>query len=402
VIHAVGVGMIMPTTMTMVYAVVPRERIGSAMGIFGLAMMVAPAAGPTLGGYLVEYINWRWVFTINLPIGVIGTFLALALLPEFPRNKIGSFDAWGFITSALGLFCMLFALSQGSDWGWTSFRIVMLFYIAFSFLLLFVYHELTTPFPLLELRVFKYATFSIGNMMMMMLNVVMFAGIYYITYYLQTVRGLGAFHAGIIMLPPALVSAFMLPISGRMFDRLGPKIPVGGGLLVLGVMTYFLTKMDVMTPVYHIVIWNMLRCVGIGMAMMPMQTAIMSQLPQSLVGRGSAITNIVSRVSSSLGLAALTVFVTNQMTNHAAYLTWTASGANLSSLLADHQLSASTAAALLQVKISQMAFVQALQELFLIVTICTIIAAIPVVFLKSGQGGHQEAKTEAAENLSET
>ena len=109
VLQALGGGMIMPTTMAMIYRMVPKKRIGSAMGIFGIALLVAPAIGPALGGYLVEYVNWRWIFTINLPIGVIGILLSLFLLPEFQTREAGRLDIGGALTAATGLFCLLLA-----------------------------------------------------------------------------------------------------------------------------------------------------------------------------------------------------------------------------------------------------------------------------------------------------
>ncbi len=115
VIQAFGGGMIMPTTMAMIFRMVPRTQVGSAMGILGIGLMVAPAIGPTLGGYLVEYVDWRWIFTINLPVGAIGILLALFVLPEFKSKHPGRLDIAGGLTAAGALFCLLLALSKGAD-----------------------------------------------------------------------------------------------------------------------------------------------------------------------------------------------------------------------------------------------------------------------------------------------
>ena len=116
-LQAVGGGMIMPTTMAMVFRMVPKTQFGSAMGIFGIALLVAPAIGPTLGGYLVEYVDWRWIFTINLPVGVIGILLSLFVLPEFQSKHPGKLDIARGLTSAGGLFCLLLALTKGAGLG---------------------------------------------------------------------------------------------------------------------------------------------------------------------------------------------------------------------------------------------------------------------------------------------
>ena len=385
VVQALGGGMIMPTMMSMVYSVVPREKMGSAMGIFGLTMLVAPAIGPTLGGYLVEYVSWRWIFTVNLPIGIIGTFLAIYSLPDFPAKDAGKFDVAGFLLSSVGLFCLLLALSQGQDWGWTSFPIVMLLYGSVALLGLFAFHELTTTNPLLDLRVFKYPTFLLGNLMLVVVTIGMFGGLFYIPFFLQTVRGMGALQVGLLMLPPALVSAFMLPIAGRLYDKVGPKIPVGTGILLLSFATYLFTKIDVDTPLSTIVAWNMLRALGMGMTMMPLQTALMSVLPPEQIGRGSAITNIISRIASSMGIAVLTLILTNRLAFHSAYLTWTISAQNLAGLAATGLANQQTLMMLLQMNIAKIAFVQGLNEMFYITAIISALAFIPVFFIKKGE-----------------
>lgn len=392
VVQALGGGMIMPTMMAMIYQVVPREKIGSAMGIFGLTMLVAPAIGPTLGGYLVEYVNWRWIFTINIPVGIIGTFLAARVLPEFKIKGADKFDMWGFLTSSSGLFCLLLALSQGQDWGWTSEPIVLLLYGAVGLLGLFVYHELTTEAPLLDLRVFKYPVFTLGNLMLVVITIGLFGGLFFIPFFLQSVRGMGALDVGLLMLPPALVSAVMLPIAGRMYDKVGPIPSVSVGTLLVAGGTFLFTRIDINTSLSTIVVWNMVRSLGMGLTMMPLQTTIMSVLPPDQVGRGSAITNIISRVASSLGLAILTLILNNRVAYHQAYLIWTASGSNLSSLMANSGNNSSLVSYLLQMNIGTMSFVQALNEMFFVTAAVSLLAFFPVFFLPRGKQGGKKGE----------
>ncbi|MHB1651863.1 MAG: DHA2 family efflux MFS transporter permease subunit [Desulfitobacteriaceae bacterium] len=392
VVQALGGGMIMPTMMAMVYSVVPREKMGSAMGLFGLTMLVAPAIGPTLGGYLVEYVSWRWIFTVNLPIGIIGTFLAIVVLPEFPRREAGRFDLVGFLLSSAGLFCLLLALSQGQDWGWTSEKTVLILYFGIAFLGLFGYHELTTPNPLLDLTVFKYPTFLLGNLMLVVVTIGMFGGLFYIPFFLQVVRGMGALKVGLLMLPPALTSAIMLPIAGRLYDRYDPKIPVGTGILLLSYATYLFTKIDIDTSLSTIIWWNMLRALGMGMTMMPLQTALMSVLPSEQIGRGSAITNIIRQVASSFGIAVLTLILTNRVAVHSAYLRWTVSGQNLAGIAASGLADQQTIRAILQGNIAKVSFVQALNEMFYLTAFISILAFIPVFFIRKGDGGRKQGE----------
>lgn len=299
IIQAIGGGMIMPTMMAMIYTIVPKGKIGQASGLIGVTMMVAPAIGPTLGGYLVEYVSWRWIFTINLPVGVMAVFLSWLLLPEIPSHReAGSFDILGFITSSSGLFCLLLALTQGQDLGWTSLPITLLIWVSCGLLSIFVYHELTTPNPLLDLSIFKIPIFSIGNIMMAIMNIVMFSALFYVPFFLQSIRGMGALDVGILMLPPALVSAIMMPISGILYDRIGARIPVTVGVVVTTISVYLFSHIDVNTPLRTIILWNCLRQGGMSLSMMPLQSAFMTVLPSELVGRGSAISNIIGRVAS--------------------------------------------------------------------------------------------------------
>jgi EmrB/QacA subfamily drug resistance transporter len=190
VIQALGGGMIMPTTMTMIKKIVPKNKFGSAMGIIGIALLMGPAIGPTVGGYLVEYIDWRWIFTINLPIGVVGILLSYFFLPEISTNKVGKLDITGGLASAIMLFTLLLTLSKGADWGWTSEPTVLLFYISAVSFILFIYMELTSENPLLNIRVFKYTTFAMANIMSIITNIALFSGVFFIPLFLQNIRGL--------------------------------------------------------------------------------------------------------------------------------------------------------------------------------------------------------------------
>lgn len=389
VVQAIGGGMIMPTTMAMIYSLVPRHRIGSAMGIFGLTILFAPALGPTIGGYLVEYVNWRWIFTINLPVGIAGVLLAIAFLPELGQKKAGKFDIWGFLTSAISLFCLLFALSEGQDWGWTSLSILLLFYTSFVTAILFVYHEMTTPEPLLDLRVFKYPSFLIGNTLLMVLTVCLFARLFFIPFFLENVRGLGAFSTGLILMPSALEGAILMPISGRLYDKIGPKIPVTLGIFFLFCGTYLFTKIDTSTSMLTIIKYNMVFSLGMGFAMMPLQTAVMVDLSQAEIGRGSAITNIVSRVSSAMGTAVLTVILVKKEAFHSAFLTWHVSGQNLHKILSSTSVGSNTVLMLLETRLIKVSFVQSLRDMFYITVVISFLAFCLSFLLPNKRSQHK-------------
>ncbi len=320
VLQALGGGLIMPITMAMVYRIVPRQKIGTAMGFWGLAIIVAPAIGPTLGGYLVEYVNWRLIFYINVPIGIVGVFLALLYVPPFPRITGGRFDATGFVVVAGGLFGLLLALSEGQTWGWGSESIVLLLMGSGLLLLFFVLWELRVPQPLLDLRVFRFGSFGLSNILVVLVTVAMYSGIFYVPLFLQTIAGFGAMKTGLIMMPAALASAIMMPVSGRIYDKIGARPLVFAGMTLLAVTTYLLHNLSANTSVGDVVFWLTLRGFGMGMAMMPVTTAGMSAVPTEHVGGASAINNIMQRVAGSFGLAALTALLERQAAMHAQML----------------------------------------------------------------------------------
>ena len=171
------------------------------MGIFGIALLVAPAIGPTLGGYLVEYVDWRWIFTINLPIGVIGMLLCLLHPARVPVQAPWQAGCRGSPHLGDGPFLPAPGPQQGADWGWGARETVLLFLVSFFSFVLFIYLELTSENPLLDLRAFKYRRFTLANLMVIVTKIGMFSGLFFLPLFLQSFRGIGAMETGLLMLP---------------------------------------------------------------------------------------------------------------------------------------------------------------------------------------------------------
>ena len=302
IVQAVGGGLIMPAVQAMMVRMVPRQQLGAASGIFGMAVLLAPAIGPTLGGYLVEYIDWRWIFTINIPVGVIGVFLALLRVPKVAPTPTGRFDWWGAISIATALFTLLLATSEGQSWGWGSEGIVLLFYTCAVSLGFFIWWELRVPEPLLNLRLFRHSTFTIANILLMIISISLFGVLFYLPVYLQSVRGIGAFQSGLLQLPPALLTGMVLPIAGRLYDRIGPKVLVPVGLLLIAAGMYLFKNLTIDTALGVIVAWNAVRSVGMGLAMIPTQSSAVSEIPAAQAGQASAITNVINRLGGAFGV----------------------------------------------------------------------------------------------------
>jgi EmrB/QacA subfamily drug resistance transporter len=312
VLQAIPGGILPVVTLTILYKIVPRGKIGSAMGMYGLGIVVAPAIGPTLGGYLVEYVDWRLIFFINVPVGILGVVAALMVLPAYRGARAGRFDVLGFLTIATGLFSLLLALTEGQDWGWTSYPTLILLTVGVLSMALFVVVELEVDEPLLDVRVFRHWAFTNSLLLVAVLSIGLFTVLFYVPLFFQQAQGLGAFETGLLLLPQALVMAVAMPIAGQLYDRIGPRWPAAIGLLVTAVGTYLLCTTTVDSSNSSVMWLLTLRAAGMGLCMMPIMTGGLSVVPPSQVSQASAFNNVVQRTTAALGLAVLTAMVTNQ------------------------------------------------------------------------------------------
>lgn len=391
VLQAIGGGAIMPVSMAMNYRIVPRDKIGLALGIWGIAISMGPAIGPTLGGYLVDNFSWQMIFTINIPIGIFAVLLSGLLLPPTPGRSDLHFDLPGFILSAGGCFAILLALSEGQDKGWTSEYIVMLLTAGIFAMVLFILWELVCPEPMLDVRLMRNPVFAASIAGTSIITIGLFSAVFLIPIYAQNLLGYTPMQTGLLMMPMALTMGVMMPISGRLFDRLG-AVPLSlTGLAVLIYATYLLHDLSLETSYHHLQFLMILRAVGLGLCMMPLNTAGMNAIPRALVGRASALNNLARQISASMGIAYLTYVMLERQTEHAAWLAGTVaySSAGTMSILSRLQAhfagilpgGAGREAALgaISMLAQQKAMMLAIQDTFL-VSMVIVIFAIPVVF----------------------
>lgn len=328
VVQALGGGMLIPVSMSLIYRIVPRQMIGMAMGIWGIAATTAPAIGPTLGGYLVDYYSWHLIFTINIPVGVVAALLSYAFIEETPPIPNIKFDVIGCVLCCSGLFALLLALSQGQDKGWTSQYIVTLFVLAGFVLLTFCLWEFYTPHPMLDIRLLTNGVFAASIAATSMTTVAMFAAIFLVPLYCQSLQGLTPMQTGMLMMPMALAMGFMMPIGGKLFDKIG-AFPLGVvGLIIAGYFTYRLSFITLETSYHELQLLLVMRAVGLGLGMMPISTAGMNTIPPMLVGRASAINNLFRQIAASLGIAYMTYIMLDRQAHHAV---WLADGVNWTS-----------------------------------------------------------------------
>src|SRR5262245_54515392 len=247
VIQGLGGGMIQPLGMATLFRITPPERRGAVMGMFALPVMVAPILGPTLGRYLVEYVDWRRVFFLNLPVGALALFLGTVLLRETPTMPSLRFDLPGFLLAALFSCAVLLAMNDAPDVGWSDPAVIAKLWIGAASLGAFIWWELRTQQPLLNLRLFAIPMFSVGALVNFVNTVGLFGAIFLLPVFLQNLRGLGAMQTGLLLFPQALASGVSVVLGGRIYDKVGPRPPVIAGLIVLGVSTWLLSRLDLAT-----------------------------------------------------------------------------------------------------------------------------------------------------------
>lgn len=391
VIQAIGGGMMMPVSMAMIYYIVPREKIGMALGIWGVTAMVAPSIGPTLGGYLVDNFSWQWIFTINIPIGIAAVFLSMAVLEETPLKAGLKADFPGIILCAAGCFALLLALSEGQDKGWTSLYIVNLFIFSGFTLALFVIWELITDQPMLDIRLLKNITFAASLVCVSIATIGLFSAIFLIPLFVQNVQGLTPLQTGLLMMPAALASGIMMPISGKLFDEIGALPLCLVGLTVTAITTFQLHTITYDISYREVQMILVVRALGLGLCMMPLTTAGMNTIPQFLIGRASAMGNLVRQISASFGIAYLTYVMLHRQDYHAAVIadsvSWTSPVAagvmqQLQGLLSQAGYSPQGAAGILRGLVLREALIRGLADAFVVSSVIIVIA-IPFVFLLS-------------------
>ncbi|TCI24293.1 DHA2 family efflux MFS transporter permease subunit [Exiguobacterium sp. SH5S4] len=313
-IQAVGASTMGPLLMNVMLVSFPREKRGTAMGIFGLVMITAPAIGPTLSGYIVEYYNWRVLFEMILPLAIIGLGLAIWKAENvMVQNKDQSLDYLSLVLSTLGFGGILYGVSSASSDGWDNPIVLTTMIVGLVALIAFVVRQLNMEKPLLDLRAYKYPMFALASIIAMVNAVAMFSGMILTPAYVQSVRGISPLDSGLMLLPGAIIMGIMSPITGKLFDKFGPKLLSITGLTITAISTYMLANVQLDSTYTYIVTTYTLRMFGMSMVMMPILTNGLNQLPTSLNPHGTAINNTAQQVSGAIGTAVL-VTIMNSVT----------------------------------------------------------------------------------------
>lgn len=324
VIQGLGGAALFPLSITLLFREFPPQERGMAMGIFGVPALLAPALGPTLGGYLVTYAGWQLIFYINVPVGIAAITLAFIFLREYRPEGRTRFDFLGFFFAALGLASILYALSSASTDGWGSGTVLGFLFGGLLALAIFVTAELMIANrggqPLLDLRLFRNGPFRAGIIANVFVIFSLFSALFLFPIYLQELRFLSAFQAGLILLPQALASMVSVIVGGRLVDRFGVRAVMIPGLLILAFATWQLTFITIYSPYSWIQLMLILRGLALGLTVQPLTVAMMAEIPPRELAQASSISTVNRAVASSLGIAIIATLVQTQTALHFGHL----------------------------------------------------------------------------------
>lgn len=319
VLQGIVGGAIQPVGQAILFEAFPPDKRGMSMALVGIGAMFAPMIGPTAGGYLVDYLNWRWIFYVNLIPGLFATFLAFSILRESTLKHV-KFDGLGFGSMAIFLVTFLLGISQGNSKGWDSNYIVGLFALAFVSFCVFLVVEFWVAEPVVDLRLFKYGTYTAGTFASIALGIGLFGGLFLLPVFLQNLMGFDAVQTGLLMMPSGLIMGIMMPISGAILSRTDPRIPLVVGLIIMGSSLLLQSHMSPDTSIPTLLIWTSLRSVGMALCFPAMNQTSLGAVPIQKIGQASGLFNVTRQIGGSFGIAILSTTLTQRQIFHTAIL----------------------------------------------------------------------------------
>ncbi|QQK75244.1 multidrug efflux MFS transporter [Salicibibacter cibarius] len=309
IVQASGSGIMLPLLMTVLLAIIPVERRGTAMGLMGIVISFGPAIGPTLSGWLLEHFQWRALFITVLPIVLITMTMASIFLKNVTELGKPKLDVPSIILSSFGFGAFLYGFSTASESGWNSPSVLLCIVGGAVIIGLFILRQFRLRSPMLEFRVFKFHIFALAITITMAVLISLIGAETLLPLYMQNVLGFSPLESGLMLLPGAIVIGIMSPITGRLFDKFGAKWLAIIGLSIVTVTTFLFTDLSLETSFTFLTIVYAIRMFGLSFALMPVMTSALNQLPVKWYAHGSAMANTMQQISASIGTAILVTLV---------------------------------------------------------------------------------------------
>jgi len=323
VIQGIGGGVLIPVSQAILRETFPPDEQGKAMGLYGFGVVLGPAFGPTLGGWLTDHFSWPWIFYINVPIGILNTLMVMRYIKDPPylvREK-GKIDFLGLGLMTLGLGALQILLERGEREAWFESDMIRVLLIAsLAALALFIWRELTCEKPAVDLRILKDVNFSSGSLIGGLLGMGLFGSLFLLPMFLQQLLGYPALDSGIALMPRSLAMAVAMPIAGRFYNRVGPRILIGSGLVVTAVSFYQLSCLSLNVGYMDFFLPQFLQGVGFGLIFVALSTAALSTIERQNMTSAAGLFNVVRQVFGSIGIAIAASQLTKAMTGYHALL----------------------------------------------------------------------------------
>lgn len=309
--QGVGAALMLPATLSIISATFEPHERGAAIGIWAGVSAMGLALGPLAGGLIIEGIDWRWIFYVNIPIGLIGIVSAQLLIRESrDTSHEQALDPAGLVLSGVALFALTFGLIEGNAYGWGSLVIVTCFVVAAGGLAAFALVELRQRLPMLDLHLFRNSTFAGANVVGLLLMLTMFGQLFFLSLYLQNVLHYSPIKTGATFLPMTLPLAAIQPIAGKLSDRIGARWPMAAGMMMLAVSCLLLARIDESSSFWSLVPSLVLGGLGVGVTMTPMTYAVLGSVGVDKSGVASGVLNTFRQTGGALGIAIMGAILT--------------------------------------------------------------------------------------------
>jgi DHA2 family multidrug resistance protein len=415
VIQGLGAGCLMPVGMAIVTREFPPQQRGIALGFWAISAAASVSFGPLIGGYLVDNFSWSLIFDVNVPFGILAMLVTIVIQKEFINKHVKAFDVIGFISVSIFLPFLLYALTEGSaqsnTQGWTAPYIIICFAIAIVSLAVFITVELTVDHPLMDLRLLMNRNFGISNLILFIFSLGMFGSTFLLPLFLQNSLGYTAIQSGAVFLPVGIIQGALSPIAGGIADKTNAKVPVILGLVLLSLSFFLNAQLSYLSEHWFIMLSLYIRGFAMGIIFTPLNAISFLEVSREKMAQASSLNNVVRQIAGSLGVA---VFAT-LLSTRVAYHTQVYGGAmefnspeykevtqDVSQYIQTNAGS-SQAAAIKQTQtvisshVSKQAYIQAIDDDFLLASGITLLGAIPVFFLH-GRKKVERLKVERAKH----
>ena len=326
-----GAGALQPTEQAILRQTFPPKEQGMAMALFSMAVMVGPAIGPTLGGYIVDNFHWSWIFFINVPVGILGFFMVARFVREpedvLIANRIEgerqrkNLDWQGILLLCVGLAALQYLLEEGqtNDW-FESAEIVVCALVAGTCLVAFVIRELTAVAPVVNLRLFKDPIFASGTVLSALMFSILMASMFLLPMFMQELLGFTATQSGLALMPRTLMMLAVMPIIGRVYTRLPPQLFISVGLAITGLGVYQMSHFNLDTGTHNIIAAIMLQGLGFSMMLVPLSTVALSRIPRHRLPDATGLNSLLRQIGGSIGLAMFATLLSRYGTQATAAL----------------------------------------------------------------------------------